>query len=75
MASVDAGMGAKVGAGQSPCPTATELTAQRQALKDCYCGLGADCCHWEEMTHEGRVDCSRDKRASVDSFWKTGTVS
>lgn len=56
------------------CPTAAQIAEQLQAAKDCYCGLGTDCTHWQELTPEGRVDCSRDKRAVVDAFWKTGTI-
>lgn len=70
MAGDDAGK--KSGTLKSSCPTATEITARRQAVKDCYCGLGQDCCHWEEMTPEGRMDCSRDKRAAVDALWRNG---
>jgi hypothetical protein len=56
------------------CPTAARIEEQLQAAKDCYCGLGTDCTHWRELTPEGRLDCSRDKRAVVDSLWKTGTI-
>lgn len=58
----------------SPRYTAREVTELRQAVKDCYCGLGAACCHWEEMTFDQRVACSCDKRSSAESNWKTGTV-
>jgi hypothetical protein len=64
--------GEKSGTPKSSCPTATEITALRQAVKDCYCGLGQDCTHWEEMTNEERADCSRDKRAAVEYLWKNG---
>lgn len=70
MAGDDAGK--KLGTLKSSCPTAMEITARRQAVQDCYCGLGQDCCHWEEMTPEGRMDCSRDKRAAVDALWRNG---
>ena len=67
--------GKESGTRHSGCPTATEIAARRQAAKDCYCGLGEDCCHWEELTPEGRADCSRDKRAFMDALWKNGTIS
>jgi hypothetical protein len=56
------------------CTTAAQIAEQLQAAKDCYCGLGTACTHWQELTPEGRRDCSRDKRAIVDAFWKTGTI-
>ena len=59
---------------ETTCTTAAQIAELRQAAKDCYCGLGPACCHWNELTPEGRVDCSRDKRAVVDSLWKTGTI-
>lgn len=55
--------------------TLADDTATRQAIKDCYCGLGPECTHWEEMTPQGRVDCARDKRAAVDALWKNGTIT
>ena len=64
--------GKKPGMPGSSCPTATAITARRQAAEDCYCGLGQDCCHWDELTPEERLDCSRDKRAIVDALWKNG---
>lgn len=59
----------------STCSTAEQLTALRQAVKDCYCGLGQACTHWEEMTPEDRVACSRDKRAYVEALWRNGTAA
>ena len=56
------------------CPTAEQLTELRQAAKDCYCGLGPACTHWSEMTPQGRVECSVDKRAVAEARWKNGTV-
>jgi hypothetical protein len=70
MAGDDAGK--KSGTPDASCPTVAEITARRQAVKDCYCGLGEDCTHWDEMTNEERADCSRDKRAAVDALWKNG---
>jgi hypothetical protein len=64
--------GKNVGTSESRCPTAKEIMARLQAARDCHCGLGQDCCHWEELTPEGRADCSRDKRAIVDALWKNG---
>jgi hypothetical protein len=58
----------------STCTRAEQIAALREAVKACYCGLGPACCHWNEMTPEGRADCSRDKRASMDALWKNGTT-
>jgi hypothetical protein len=69
------GAGVKAGTADVTRRTAEQSTALRQAVKDCYCGLGTACPHWHEMTPEGRVDCARDKRAVVDSLWKNGTVT
>jgi hypothetical protein len=55
--------------------SAAEIAELREAVKACYCGLGPACTHWDEMTPEGRKDCSRDKRAAADAFWKNGTIS
>jgi hypothetical protein len=51
-----------------------ETIALRQAVKDCYCGLGPACCHWSEMTNAERAACACDKRASAEARWKNGTV-
>jgi hypothetical protein len=60
------------GSVNSPCYTAKQVAEMRQAAKDCYCGLGPACCHWNEMNFEQRVACASDKRASAESNWKTG---
>ena len=54
--------------------TEEEFIALRQAVKDCYCGLGPACYHWKNLSPEGRIACSCDKRMSAESYWKTGTV-
>ena len=53
---------------------AEDITALRQAAKDCYCGLGPACCHWDEMTYEQKIACSSDKRAAAEALWRNGTV-
>ena len=58
----------------SPRYSAEQITELRQAVKDCYCGLGPACCHWNEMNFEQRAACASDKRASAEWNWRTGTV-
>ena len=48
----------------------TPVTAPQTAT--CYCGLYDECPQWEQMTDEERRSCSTDKRATVESLWKTG---
>jgi hypothetical protein len=38
----------------------------------CYCGLYESCPQWDRMTDDQRRTCSADKRATIESFWKTG---
>lgn len=59
----------------SVCNTAARIAELRQAVKDCYCGLGPECTHWNEMTPEGREACSYDKRAAIEAMWRNGTVA
>jgi len=46
--------------------------ALRQAIKECYCGLGPACEIWTKMTPEERAVCTRDKRAYSQLLWKHG---
>ena len=39
-------------------PKAEQIAALRQAVEECYCGLGPACYLWREMTPEQRADCS-----------------
>lgn len=49
-----------------------QIAALRQAIKECYCGLGPACEIWNKMTPEERAACSRDKRAYSQLLWKHG---
>jgi len=42
------------------------------ATATCYCGLYDECPQWDRMTDDERRSCSSDKRATVESLWKTG---
>lgn len=53
-------------------PKAEQIAALRQAVEECYCGLGPACHLWRQMTPEQRVDCSLDKRATAQRYWRTG---
>ena len=53
-------------------PRAEQIAELKQAIKDCYCGLGPACEVWGKMTPEQREDCSRDKRAYAELLWKHG---
>jgi hypothetical protein len=47
-----------------------QILELRQAVLDCYCGLGPACPLWRQMTPEQRTDCSTDKRLVAQRFWK-----
>ncbi len=49
-----------------------QIAELRQAVKDCYCGLGPACEIWRKMTPDERAACSRDKRAYSQLLWKHG---
>ena len=53
-------------------PEAEQIAALRQAVEECFCGLGPDCHLWQVMSPEQRVACSIDKRVSAQRFWRTG---
>ena len=53
-------------------PRAEQIAALKQAVKECYCGLGPACPIWGQMTPEERVACTRDKRAYGQLFWRHG---
>ena len=53
-------------------PTTEQISALRQAVKECYCGYGPACPLWRQMTPVERAACSRDKRAYTQLLWKTG---
>jgi hypothetical protein len=48
------------------------VAALRQAVKECYCGLGPACPLWRQFTPEQRAACSLDKRAVAQAFWMNG---
>ena len=50
-------------------PSATVTAAD---VASCYCGLYDECPQWDQMTDEERRSCSSDKRATMESLWKTG---
>jgi hypothetical protein len=47
-------------------------TVTAGAAATCYCGLYDECPQWDRMTEDERRSCSSDKRATVESLWKTG---
>jgi hypothetical protein len=47
-------------------------TVTAEAAATCYCGLYDECPQWDRMTEDERRSCSVDKRATVESIWKTG---
>jgi hypothetical protein len=51
-----------------------QIKAMKQAVKQCYCGLGPACEIWSKMTPEERADCSRDKRAFSQLLWRHGVM-
>lgn len=53
-------------------PKAEQIAELRQAVKDCYCGLGPACHLWRQMTPAQRADCSLDKRLTAQRYWKNG---
>ncbi|MDA1080625.1 MAG: hypothetical protein O2973_02950 [Gemmatimonadetes bacterium] len=53
-------------------PRDEQIAALRQAVKDCYCGLGPACEVWRKMTPTEREACSRDKRAYSQLLWRHG---
>jgi hypothetical protein len=53
-------------------PRAEQIEELRRAVEACYCGLGPACHLWRQMTPEQRVECSQDKRASAQYYWKGG---
>jgi hypothetical protein len=44
----------------------------REAVRNCYCGLGPACEIWRKMTPDERDACTRDKRAYAQLLWKHG---
>lgn len=46
--------------------------ALRQAVRECYCGLGPACHLWRQYSPEQRVACSLDKRAIAQAKWMNG---
>ncbi len=51
---------------------AEQIAELRQAVTECYCGLGPACELWRKMTPAQRADCTRDKRASGQLLWRHG---
>lgn len=51
---------------------AAQIAELKQAVKECYCGLGPACPLWRQFTPEERADCSADKRLYAQRFWKNG---
>ena len=70
-------------ANRPPTSTAAATTVRRRPATagknpvaiDCYCGLGPDCELFRLMTPAQRVACTRDKRATAQSFYRNGVVS
>lgn len=46
----------------------------RQAVRECYCGLGPACEIWRKMTPDERASCTRDKRAYAQLLWMQGAA-
>jgi hypothetical protein len=55
-------------------PRQEQIEELRQAIKECYCGLGPACPVWGLMTPDERRACSLDKRAYGQLFWKHGVA-
>ena len=53
-------------------PRMEQIAELRQAVRECYCGLGPACPLWRQMTREQRTDCSADKRLVAQRLWKNG---
>jgi hypothetical protein len=53
-------------------PKAEQIAGLRQAVRECYCGLGPACSVWRRMTPAQRTACSLDKRATAQYLWKNG---
>lgn len=53
-------------------PKADQIAELRQAVRECYCGLGPACALWRQMTPEQRADCSADRRLTAQRMWKNG---
>jgi hypothetical protein len=53
-------------------PRMEQIAELRQAVLECYCGLGPACPLWRQMTPEQRRDCSADKRLVAQRLWKNG---
>ena len=53
-------------------PKAEQIEELRQAVRECYCGLGPACPIWLDMSPAERKACSSDKRASAQLLWKHG---
>ena len=53
-------------------PRAEQIAELRQAVRECYCGLGPACPLWRQMTPEQRTECSADKRLFAQRLWKNG---
>jgi hypothetical protein len=53
-------------------PRAEQIAELRQAIAECYCGLGPACHLWREMTPEQRAACSSDRRLTMQRMWKNG---
>lgn len=51
---------------------AARIAELRQAVKECYCGLGPACHLWRAFTPEQRRECSLDKRAVAQALWMNG---
>lgn len=53
-------------------PRDEQIAELRQAVLECYCGLGPACRLWRLMTPEQRADCSADRRLTEQRMWKNG---
>lgn len=53
-------------------PRADQIAELRQAVLECYCGLGPACSLWRQMTPEQRAACSADRRVTAQRMWKNG---
>ncbi len=53
-------------------PRAEQIAELRQAVLECYCGLGPACSLWRQMTPEQRANCSADRRLTAQRMWKNG---
>lgn len=44
----------------------------RQQYPECYCGLGPACGVYRQLTPEQRIECSTERRRTMQTYFKNG---